>query len=270
MFNTEKGANTVSLINEFYIEKLKVKIYSNRSLMGAEAANKAEEIINELLNEKSEVRIIFAAAPSQNDFLDELVQKNIDWSKIVAFHMDEYIGLAKDSDKLFKNYLNRRMFDKVNFKEVNFIETYKDDIEAECERYSKLLSEAQIDIVFMGIGENGHIAFNDPHIANFNDPKLVKIVEIDKNSRRQQVNDKTFSNISDVPKNAVTISVPALLSATHRLVIVPDELKAKAVFKTLYSVMSNACPSTILRSADNTTLYLDKDSSNLLSLISMN
>lgn len=234
--------------------------------MGAAAADHAAKIINELLREKSEIRMIFAAAPSQNDFLNEFIQKDIDWSKVVAFHMDEYVGLEEGSENLFGNYLKKYLFDKVNFKKVNFLETYNGDVEAECKRYSKLLGEAKIDIVVMGIGENGHIAFNDPYVADFNDPKLVRVIEIDEGSRQQQVNDGAFSNIDDIPKTAVTISVPALLSATHRLVLVPDKLKANAVFRTLNSEITNACPSTILRTAENTTLYLDKDSSKLLTL----
>jgi len=256
----------VSLITEFKAGKLKVNIYENRISMGAAAADDVAGIINELLKVKPEVRMVFAAAPSQKDFFDALVQKNIDWSKVVAFHMDEYVGFEAGSENLFGNYLKKNIFDRVDFKKVNFIETYNGDIKAECERYSKLLSEAPIDIVGMGIGENGHVAFNDPYIADFNDPKLVKVIEIDKESRQQQVNDGCFANFDEVPQKAVTLSVPALLSSTHKIVVVPGKLKANAVSKTIYHEVSNSCPSTILRSTDNTTLYLDMDSAQSLTL----
>ena len=256
----------MSVVTEFSAGKLKVNIYENRGLMGAAMADDVAKIINELLKEKSEVRMIFAAAPSQKDFYDALVQKDLDLSKVVAFHMDEYVGLEAGSENLFGNYLKKHLFDKVNFKKVNLIETYSGDVNVVCEKYSELLSEAPIDIVAMGIGENGHIAFNDPYVADFKDPKLVKIIEIDKESKQQQVNDGCFTSYDEVPKRAVTLSVPALLSSTYRFVAVPGKPKANAVSKTIYSEISNSCPSTILRSAENTTLYLDSDSAHSLNL----
>jgi glucosamine-6-phosphate deaminase len=242
------------------IEKLKVKIAENRAVMGKYAAEEVANRIKVLLNGKEEIRMVFAAAPSQNEFLSEFVKMNLEWDRIVAFHMDEYLGLNDDAEQLFSRYLTNNIFSKVNFKKVNLLKSNAKDPKKECNRYSSLLSEKPIDIVCMGIGENGHIAFNDPPVADFNDEEKVKIVELDAECRQQQVNDGCFSTFDQVPKTAITLTVPMLLSASHLSIVVPGERKANAVYKTLYSEISTSCPSTILRKHSNAILYLDTDS----------
>lgn len=245
----------------FTFENLKVIVAENRENLGKYAAIKVSNLIKDILKYKDEIRMIFAAAPSQNEFLHELVNdKSIDWTKIVAFHMDEYIGLSKNTGKLFSEYLELHLFSKVKFKKVNIINSYSDNIDKECDRYEALLREKPIDIACMGIGENGHIAFNDPPVADFNDNKLVKIVELDDSCRRQQVNDGCFLKLQDVPEKAITLTIPALLSSKYLCIVVPGLRKAYAVKNTLLGEISTKCPASILRRHKNANLFLDSDS----------
>lgn len=244
------------------IDKLNIQIYSTRQECGQAAANYTANVICELLEVKESLRMIFAAAPSQNELLSELIKiEKINWSKITAFHMDEYVGLNPDAPQAFGKFLKDRLFDKVPFEKVNYIKTEGNDVEKLCEDYSKLLIEKPIDIVCMGIGENGHIAFNDPPFADFNDPKLVKVVELDEVSRQQQVNDKCFVKLDDVPKKAVTLTIPALLSATCVIIVVPGKTKAKAIRNSFLGSISEDFPASVLRIHDNAKLFLDQDSS---------
>lgn len=244
---------------------LTVKIFINREEMGKEAASDVSTAIEELLKRKNEINIIFAAAPSQNDFFKELIaDKKIEWGKINAFHMDEYIGLDENAPQAFGNFLRERIFSLVPLKNVFYLNGSAEDTEKECERYSYLLAKHPVDIVCLGIGENGHIAFNDPPVADFNDKEMVKIVRLDEASRQQQVNDKCFTLLDKVPVTAYTLTIPALLKASHMFCIVPTELKAEAVQKTLNDEISEACPSTILRTKKDAVLYLDKESASLL------
>lgn len=248
------------MIKEFKKENLNIKVFSNRKLLGKNAADNVSGLIKELLKKQDEVRIIFGSAPSQDEFIDELVKcDGIEWKKITAFHMDEYIGLGKDSPRLFSKYLQDRLFSKVPFKEVNIIEPFENP-EKECRRYEARLKEKPIDIICLGIGENGHIAFNDPPVADFKDPYWVKIVELDNISRQQQVNDKCFASIDEVPAAAVTLTIPAMISGRHLSAVVPGIRKAPAVRRTIIYRISTECPATILRTHKNAILYLDINS----------
>jgi len=247
-------------MNTMHIDNLKIEIADNRISMGKAAATEVAKQIKKMLKEKEEIRMIFAAAPSQNEFLSEFVKMDLEWNRIVAFHMDEYIGLNENADQLFSRYLTDHIFSKVNFKKVNLLQSNAINAAEECKRYTDLLSEQTINIVCMGIGENGHIAFNDPPVADFNDKEKVKIVELDIECRQQQVNDGCFPTFDNVPKTAITLTVPMLLSASYLSIVVPGERKAIAVCKTLYSEISTSCPSTILRKHSNAVLYLDVDS----------
>ncbi len=233
--------------------------------MGREAAANVSDTVRKLLSEKEEINMIFAAAPSQSDFMKELIaDKRIQWEKINAFHMDEYIGLEKDAPQGFGNFLRERIFDKVPFKSVHYINGRAENPADECERYAALLTQYPVDVVCLGIGENGHIAFNDPPVADFNDPKLVKVVELEMACRQQQVNEKLFSAIDMVPTHAVTITIPALLKASYMFCMVPAKNKAEAVFHTLNDEISEKCPATILRTKKDAILYLDEESASLL------
>ena len=249
----------------FIKDKLKVNVYENRTLMGEAAANDIKNTIVSLLKTKAELNMIFAAAPSQNDVLKALVNdSDIEWNKINAFHMDEYIGLDSDAPQGFGNFLKRSIFSLVPFKSVNFINPSAISAEEEAERYTQLLLDYPTDIVVLGIGENGHIAFNDPGVADFNDKKVVKPVELDDVCRQQQVNDGCFDSIEKVPKTALTLTVPTLVKAPYLFCIVPAKTKANAVYRTINGEVSENCPATILRTTGNCVLYLDNESSNLL------
>ncbi|MDD6312867.1 MAG: glucosamine-6-phosphate deaminase [Firmicutes bacterium] len=251
----------MAIIKEFSKDKLKVKIFDTRDSMGACAASECAAKMKELLNQKSEINMIFAAAPSQNEFLKSLyTDPEIDFTRINAFHMDEYVGLEKDAPQGFGNFLRDRIFSKAPFKSVTYLNGLAEDIDAECERYSALLREHPIDIVCMGIGENGHIAFNDPPVADFNDKKLVKVVELDDICRQQQVNDGCFAKFDDVPTHALSLTVPMLFSGDYLFCMVPAATKANAVYDTINGDISEKCPASILRKHDNAVLYVDSDS----------
>lgn len=243
---------------------LQIVISDNREQLGARAADAVFNKILELLKNQETINMIFAAAPSQNEFFAALTEKEIDWTRINAYHMDEYAGLKDDAPQGFGNFLRRKIFEKAAFNSVSFLNGNADNLEEECLRYAKLLEDNPADIVCMGIGENAHIAFNDPHVADFNDQVLVKVVDLDRQCRNQQVNDGCFKSIDEVPTHALTLTVPALMSADFIFCMVPGEKKAEAVFHTLNSQISEKYPSTIIRRHPAAILFLDKKSSSLL------
>ena len=251
------------LVKEFSKDKLKVKIYSSRQAMGQGAAHEAVAYIKELLEVQSEVNIIFAAAPSQNEFLAAVAASDLDWGRINAFHMDEYIGLREDAPQGFGNFLRRAIFDRVPFRSVHYLNGLIEPRKA-CAEYAELLEQNPVDVVFMGIGENGHIAFNDPHVADFNDAEWVKVVDLDDKCRQQQVNDGCFATIDDVPTHAMTLTIPTLCRAKRLFCVVPAQTKAWAVNETINGEVSERCPASIMRCHDAATLYVDNDSSSLL------
>lgn len=242
-----------------------LKQFNSRGALGAQAAADVAEAVRNLLREKETINMIFAAAPSQIEFLNSFQNDpNVDFSRINAFHMDEYIGLPNDAPQRFGQFLKRYLFDKVGFRSVNYLDGNAADIEAECRRYARLLQEYPPDIVCLGIGENGHIAFNDPAEADFDDPQSVKMVHLDDICRHQQVNDGCFTQLEDVPKAALTLTIPTLIHADYHFCMVPGKTKAQAVHNALYSEISEACPATILRLCRNIVLYVDQDSGMLL------
>ncbi len=252
-------------MKEFKVDNLIVKIMDSRKEMGEVSACDIKNKIKELLSIKPEINMIFAAAPSQNDVLKSLVEdKTIEWHRVNAYHMDEYIGLDKNAPQGFGNFLKEHIFGLVPFKSVNYIDVSTTNPEYESERYAKLLQDNPTDIVIMGIGENGHIAFNDPAVADFSDKKWVKPVKLDEKCRQQQVNDGCFENISDVPTHAMTLTVPTLIKTPYLFCIVPAKTKAKAVYETLNGNIDEHCPASILRNQPNAILYLDADSSKLI------
>ena len=249
----------------FQVDSLTVRLFEDRSLMGQASASAAAKKLRELLAHKEMVNLIFAAAPSQNEFLAALsTEKGIDWSRIRAFHMDEYIGLPDHSPQRFGNFLKSRFFDLVPLGEVHYLHGDADKLDNECRRYAELLLRFPTDIVFMGIGENTHIAFNDPHVAKFNDPEMVKVVDLDEASRQQQVNDGCFRDLASVPQKALTLTIPALMKGEHIFCIVPGKTKTQAIYHTLKGAISEKYPSSILRTHPSAELFIDKNSGALL------
>ncbi len=248
----------------YKVDRLTVKISDTRKEMGDAAAADIVKTIKELLKTREEINIIFAAAPSQNEVLAALVASpDIPWERINAFHMDEYIGLPKDAPQRFGNFLADRIFDKLPFRSVNYIDS-SSTAEAECARYTALLERYPTDIVVMGIGENGHIAFNDPGVADFADKAVIKPAKLDEVCRMQQVHDGCFASIDEVPTHAFTLTCPTLARAAYQFCVVPAPTKAAAAKRMLTGEVSDECPATLLRTLPAATLYLDKDAASLL------
>ena len=248
------------LLKDFYQDKLHVYTFDTRKEMGDCAGAQAAEVIGALLAEKDEVNIIFAAAPSQNETLAALKSADIDWTRINAYHMDEYIGLPDEHPAGFRNFLKAALFDDLPFKSVNLLNGNAPVIEEEIARYEALLREHPVDVCMLGVGENGHIAFNDPWVADFDDPALVKIVPLDEKCRNQQVHDGCFAELSQVPTHALTLTIPALTNAKHMFCTVPAATKADAVKAMLSGEVTIDCPASILTRHADARLYTDRDS----------
>ena len=247
------------IVTERTVDRLKVRVFEDRGKLGRSAGLECAGHMKELLKRQERIRMIFAAAPSQNEFLETLAaEPGIDWSRVTAFHMDEYIGLAPGAPQRFGHFLQEGLFKLVKPGEVHLIDSSGDPDE-ECRRYGELVQAEPIDIVCMGIGENGHIAFNDPPVADFSDPVPMKSVELDDICRQQQVNDGCFASFDQVPTHALTLTIPALMSGVRLFCMVPGSTKRQAVQATLEDEISPACPSTVLRRHPDCTLYTDKD-----------
>lgn len=248
-------------------DNLSIAIYSDITLMGASAAEMVIAKLKALLAEQDEISMLFAAAPSQSEFLANLTSDiSVEWNRINAFHLDEYIGLQEDAPQLFRRFLEENVFGKVPFKNVYYINGQATDYKAECERYCTLLDKHKVDIACIGIGENGHIAFNDPHVADFNDPHRMKVVDLDFMCRMQQVNDKCFDSLDEVPKLAYTLTIPTLMAVKYVYCIVPRVNKANAVYDTINGPISKACPASVLREKQGAILFLDADSASKLDI----
>jgi len=249
----------------FSVERLKVQVFPDRREMGIAAGQTVAEKMKTLLKETEQLFMVFASAPSQNEFLDTLSRiPGIDWGKVTAFHLDEYVGLPDTAPQNFGFFLRKRLFEKVHPGQVHYLNGMAEDPWAECDRYGALFRNRTLDIACIGIGENGHLAFNDPPVADFNDARPVKIVDLDLVSRQQQLNDGCFEDLESVPKRAITLTIPTIFRARFIYCMVPAPTKAEAVKKTLKDPISTACPATILRKHENTILFLDQDSARLI------
>jgi glucosamine-6-phosphate deaminase len=253
---------------EFTVDSLKVRIFGDRDRMGRACAAEATVQIRAIIARQGSANLIFASAPSQLEMLAGLMaEPDIDWLHVRAFHMDEYMNLPWDAPQSFGHYLRTRFFTRLPFGEVFYIDGCAPDAQAECDRYAALLRRHPVDICFLGIGENGHIAFNDPHIADFNDPKLVKtLTDLDPTARAQQVHDGWFARLDDVPSAAYTLTVPALVAAPLVYACVPGSTKAAIVKRTIEGPIGPDCPGTAIRRHPAAQLYLDAASAALLDL----
>ncbi len=246
-------------------DSARVQIYKSRNEMGLAAAEHVVGLVCELLRTKKTVNMVFAAAPSQNEFLMYFTGLDaVEWPKIAGFHMDEYIGLPPGSRQLFGCFLQSHLFSKVKMKSVDLLNSGAPDSTAECERYAALLRQHPPDIVCLGIGENGHIAFNDPPVADFDDKQLVKVIKLDERDRQQQVHDGCFPSVNDVPARAYTLTIPTLMSATYLSCVVPSERKATAVRDSLLGPITTQVPASVLRRHRHATIFLDQQSARYL------
>lgn len=253
------------IVNEYAVGDLKVKVFDTRDSMGETAGREAADCIRELLGRKREVNVMFAAAPSQNETLEALTRaEGIDWKRVNGFHMDEYVGLAPEHPAGFRNYLHRTVFGKLELKSVNLINGNARDPEEEARRYGALLGAHPLDVCLLGVGENGHLAFNDPPVADFRDPVQAKVVRLEERCRMQQVHDGCFGRIDQVPTHAVTVTIPGLTAARHMFCSVPGPAKAEAVKHMLEGQVTEKCPASVLRGHQGAVLYVDRDSAGLL------
>ncbi len=258
----------VPTVARFREDELEVFVYENRALAGRAAAHGVVKAIRSLHRDHDGANIVFAAAPSQDEFLAGLVAANdVDWSRVTAFHMDEYLGVSADHPVSFRRYLQEHLFRLVGLgpERLKLIAGERVDRPLQtCLEYEDILLAHPTDIVCAGIGENGHLAFNDPPVADFLDPVLVKVVRLDAACRNQQLNDGCFERIGDVPTHAYTMTIPALLRAPVVSVIVPGPRKANAVLTTLRGPIGESCPATALRRHPGARLYLDRESARLV------
>lgn len=241
-------------------EQTWVKIHPDREGLGRLAARDVGDELRRLLAAQDRVRMLFAAAPSQSDMLRALTaEPGIDWSRVTAFHLDEYVGLPKDSPQTFGNWLRSEIFDLVPVGEVHIMEA-DDAVDRLLAGYPAKLAEVPVDIACIGIGVNGHIAFNEPSIADFEDPLAIKLVDLEEASRRQQVDDGCFPSLDDVPRQAVTLTIPTILASHRIFCVAPGPSKSRAVCATLLATVSTRWPCTVLRTHARCTLYADADS----------
>lgn len=239
------------------VDLLRVEVYEDRAAMGLAAATVVAGWIREAATSRL-ARVIFASAPSQRDLLAGLAAAEVPWERVEAFHMDEYIGIAPDDPDSFSAFLVRSLIGQVSPHAFHAIDGNAPPAE-EARRYATLLSRAPIDVVCCGIGENGHLAFNEPETADFNDPATVKEVRLEEASRIQQVHDGTFPTLDRVPRSALTLTVPALTSAAHMACVVPGPTKRAAVRRLLRGSVEPKCPASALRLHPGAILYLDRD-----------
>jgi glucosamine-6-phosphate deaminase len=240
-------------------------IYDTIQEMGQAASQAAAAVILEVLDRKDTARIMIGIGNSQEATIGALVRRpDLDWSRIEVFHMDEYIGLPADHPASFRNWLKTRVADIARPAAMHYIEGDAPDIQAEIRRYSELLNAADLDMTFIGFGENGHIAFNDPHVADFDDKATLKVVDLDQACRMQQVGEGHFPDLDSVPTHALTVTCPGLLRAKQWIVVVPEARKAQAVHDALTGPLSTSCPGSLVRSHPAAQLFLDRDAASLL------
>jgi glucosamine-6-phosphate deaminase len=248
-----------------YIGVVKVSMFPDGEALAVAAANDAAVAIKDAIATRGRANVMLATGNSQLPFLDVLTQRpDVDWSRVIGFHMDEYVGMTPDHPASFRRYMRERVVGRVHPREFHELAGDAADTAAEAVRYARLLGEHPLDLCCLGIGENGHLAFNDPAVADFDDPYDVKVVELDGVCRAQQVGEGHFDSIADVPTHALTVTIPALLRAGRVLAIVPEARKAEPVRRALRGPVSTECPASVLRRQSNATLYLDAGSSSLL------
>jgi len=252
-------------IRTFQVDALAVRVYASHDHLAAAAAAAAHQCLAEALSSRGVAAAILASAASQVRFLDVLTRlPGLDWSRVTLFHMDEYLGLPAEHPASFRHFLRQHVQQRVPVRTFHYIQGDTWLPLDECQRYATLLQAQRIDLCCLGIGENGHLAFNDPPVADFNDRHIVKIVKLDEACRRQQVGEGAFPSLEVVPQYALTLTLPALCNVGRMICVVPEQRKAAAVRQALRGPISPSCPASFLRRQAHCTLYLDADSASLL------
>lgn len=248
------------MIKHWQVDQLRVELYATIQDLACAAAKKVANTIQAAVLARGEARVIFATGNSQLAFLQELTQRQaIPWGQVTAFHLDEYIGLEPEHPASFRHYLHTHLVSRVALRAFHAIDGQAENLADECERYTALLAQAPLDLACVGIGENGHLAFNDPP-ADFGTPAWVHVVELDERARQQQVGEGHFAALQHVPLRAITLSIPAIMQVAKIVAIVPEQRKASAVAATLQIPISPDCPASQLRNHSNADLFLDSAS----------
>ena len=257
---------TSGAVLERTVDELQVRVFSDADALARTAAVDATAALRAAIGARGSANAMFASGNSQLRFLHALAHvEDVDWARVVAFHMDEYVGIGSDHPASFHRYMQEQVARPLRLGDFHYLDGATDPVE-EAARYAALLRRYPIDVCCLGIGENGHLAFNDPPVAEFDDPLDVKVVTLDDACRRQQVGEGHFATVDDVPAQAITVTIPALLRADRVLAIVPEARKREPVGRALLARISPACPASILRRSPNATLYLDRESSSLLGM----
>jgi glucosamine-6-phosphate deaminase len=242
---------------------MEIQIFDGKPELGRAAAARAASSIEAALARSGKARVIAATGASQFEFLDALTAKQgVDWSRVEMFHLDEYVGVSDTHPASFRRYLRERIVERVHPAAFHFLAGDAADPMAECRRVAKLLQQAPIDVAFVGIGENGHLAFNDPP-ADFTTEEPYLVVELDEACRRQQLGEGWFASLDDVPRRAISMSCRQILKSSEVLCIVPDARKAQAVRDCLDGSVNPQHPASILQTHSRTALYLDRASAAL-------
>jgi len=245
------------------IDRMTVKIFQTNELLGLSAAEDFDKLISPILAKQGHAAVIFASANSQLTFFSSLLKRKIEWSKISIFHMDEYLGMTDQHPASFSRFIREKLVNFIQPEAFYPLRGDVQDVDTELRRYTNLMRKYPPDLSILGVGENGHLAFNDPP-ADFKTTKIIHKVKLDLACRKQQVGEGHFRTLDDVPKQALSLTVPALLAPKHVLAIVPEKRKAEAVKAALKGPVSSQCPASILRTRPNVTMYLDQDSASLL------
>jgi glucosamine-6-phosphate deaminase len=258
--------STNGLARSFRADQLNVYVYDTRAHMGAAAAQAVAAEIRRLIQEKGRAVGIFASAPSQNEFLASLVEApQVDWTRVIGFHLDEYLAMDEHAPQSFRKFLIDRLVSKVPMGAFNGLHGEAADAETAGANYARLLAETPPDFAVLGIGENGHLAFIDPPFCDFNDPATVKVVELDEVCRTQQVHDGAFETLEDVPRRALSLTIPTIMARPRLFAIVPGPAKREAIRATIEGPIETRCPASILRRHGDAHLFIDRDSAALLS-----
>lgn len=251
------------MTTRFTVDDLPVEVHADEATMGAAAAARAARILREAVERSGGARLVVATGNSQYAFTDALVAEKVPWDAVTVFHMDEYIGIDDQHPASFQRWIRERIVDRVRPARVEYISGLG-DAEVETRRYEQELRSAPLDLVCMGIGENGHLAFNEPYVADFDDRRWARVIELTPESQRQQVGEGHFPTLESVPTHAISLTIPALLSARHVQVCAPEARKAEAVKRTLTDPIGISCPATVLRRNPQALLFLEPESASLL------
>ncbi len=250
---------------EFYVNHVLVRVFPDSRMLGETAALETAVIIRDAIERTGSARLVVGTGNSQNEVIAALAaQPRIDWNAVELFHLDEYVGLPASQPGSLRGWLASHFLSHVKPGKFHGLDGMAADLDAECRRYAELIAAAPIDVTLFGIGENGHIAFNEPGVADFEDPVLVKVIALNEASRRQQVGEGHFPSVAEVPSRALTITCPVIAGARHLIGCVPDLRKAEAVHRAINGGLTPACPASMVFAHPHALLYLDKDSASLL------